>query len=195
MATDTKAYKFINDAQLVCDLVVNDEVAVRYVFYEHYTSLLRFNALKACHGKDVMVDDLIQELYLYLSANEWERLKKYDPLMPFVNWFSVVSYRFFKDFSRSMIDSSSVMPISNMNDHSIAMAGTGKISSIMMDIKRAISKLRPPRDKEILEALLIRDEEPERVAERFSVTVDNLYNIKRRALAKLIKNHLSDYQS
>lgn len=190
-----RIYRYINDSLLMQDLILNHEGALHYVFYDHYGSLLRFNAQKACHGKNVAQEDLIQELYLYLSANQWERLKKYDPSMPFVNWFSVVSYRFFKDFSRSMIDSSSVMPISNMNDHSIAMAGTGKISSIMMDIKRAISKLRPPRDKEILEALLIRDEEPERVAEKFSVTVENLYNIKRRALAKLIKNHLSDYQS
>lgn len=180
---------------MVAQLIRNDESAIHFVFYDHYTKLLRWNAEKATKGRPVEFVDLIQELYLYMSKDNWARLKKYDPSMPFVNWFSVVSYRFFKDFSRSMIDSSSTMPISNMSDHSIAMASTGKVSPIMMDIKSALSRLKPPRDKEILEALLIRDEEPESVAEKFSVTVENLYNIKRRALAKLIKNHLSEYQS
>lgn len=180
---------------MVAQLIRNDEAAIRYVFYDHYSLLLSRNAAKATQGKPILLSDLIQELYLYISKDNWAKLRKYDPSMPFVNWFSVVSYRFFKDFSRSMIDSSVMMPISNMNDHSVAMAGTGKISSIMMDIRRALSRLRPPRDKEILEALLIRDEEPERVAQKFSVTVENLYNIKRRALAKLIKNHLKEYQS
>jgi DNA-directed RNA polymerase specialized sigma24 family protein len=60
----------------------------------------------------------------------------------------------------------------------------------MMDIMDGLKMLEPPRDREILEALLIHDEEPQEVADRFGVTVDNLYNIKRRALARLIQKHL-----
>ena len=62
-----------------------------------------------------------------------------------------------------------------------------------MDIKNAIRKAKPPRDRQILEALILNEEEPTDVAAQFEVTVDNLYNIKRRAIAKLIKNHLQDY--
>lgn len=61
--------------------------------------------------------------------------------------------------------------------------------------KKGLDELEPPRDREILTALLIHDEEPQEVADRFNVTVDNLYNIKRRALAKLIQKHLKDYAS
>ncbi len=93
-----------------------------------------------------------------------------------------------------MIDSSNQIPISNMNDHQTAFMSNGTIGTIMMDNKHAISKLKPPRDSEILEALLLRDEEPETVAKRHNVTVDNLYNIKRRAIARLIKQHLVDYK-
>lgn len=183
-----------DDAQLVAELLAGNEGALHYVFYDHFKPLLKMNAYKAAGTKLVTYDDLVQELYLYLSSNNWEKLRKYNPERPFVNWFSVVSYRFFKDFSRSMIDSSDQIPISNMNDHQTAFMSNGTIGTIMMDIKQAISKLKPPRDSQILEALLLRDEEPEIVAKRHNVTVDNLYNIKRRAIVKLIKQHLIDYK-
>ena len=187
-------YIYKDDAQLVAELLAGNEGALHYVFYDHFKPLLKMNAYKAAGTKQVEYDDLVQELYLYLSNNDWEKLRKYNPERPFVNWFSVVSYRFFKDFSRSMIDSSDQIPISNMNDHQTAFMSNGTIGTIMMDIKQAISKLKPPRDSQILEALLLRDEEPEIVAKRHNVTVDNLYNIKRRAIAKLIKQHLQDYK-
>ena len=183
-----------DDAQLVAELLAGNEGAMHYVFYDHFKPLLKMNAYKAAGTKQVEYDDLVQELYLYLSNNDWEKLRKYNPERPFINWFSVVSYRFFKDFSCSMIDLSNQIPISNMNDHQTAFMSNGTIGTIMMDIKQAISKLKPPRDSEILEALLLRDEEPETVAKRHNVTVDNLYNIKRRAIAKLIKQHLIDYK-
>ena len=187
-------FVYNNDAQLVAELLAGNEGALHYVFYDHFNPLLKMNAYKAAGTKQVEYDDLVQELYLYLSDNDWEKLRKYNPERPFINWFSVVSYRFFKDFSCSMIDLSNQIPISNMNDHQTAFMSNGTIGTIMMDIKQAISKLKPPRDSEILEALLLRDEEPETVAKRHNVTVDNLYNIKRRAIAKLIKQHLIDYK-
>lgn len=181
-------YRYSTDRQFVADLLANDGKALECLLYDRYRSLLRFNAMKA--APQVPVDDLVQELYLYLSADGWARLKKYDPELPFDRWLSVVSYRFFKDFSLRMIDSRRQIPITNIEDQQLLDAGTTKINHIMMDIRKGLDELEPPRDREILEALLIHDEEPQEVADRFGVTVDNLYNIKRRALARLIQKHL-----
>lgn len=181
------------DQQIFDGLLANDERVVSYVFYEHFGTMLRFNAMKATAHKTVDLQDLIQELYLYVSKNDWEKLRKYSPEYPFANWFSVVSYRFFKDYTCSMIDSTQNVPIEEIDDHSVFLKGTNQLNHIMMDIKNAIKKAKPPRDKEVLEALILNEEEPAEVAEKLSVTIDNLYNIKRRALAKLIQNHLRDY--
>ena len=186
-------YRYSTDRQFVADLLANDGKALECLLYDRYRSLLRFNAMKA--APNVPVDDLVQELYLYLSADSWARLKKYDSDLPFERWLSVVSYRFFKDFSLRMIDSRRQIPITNIEDQKLLNAGTTQMSQIMMDIKNGLDELEPPRDREILSALLIHDEEPQEVAERFNVTVDNLYNIKRRALARLIQKHLMDYAS
>lgn len=184
-------YRYSTDRQFVADLLANDGKALECLLYDRYRPLLRFNALKA--APNVPVDDLVQELYLYLSADNWARLKKYDPELPFDRWLSVVSYRFFKDFSLRMIDSRHQIPITNIEDQQLLIAGTSQMNHIMMDIKQGFDKLEPPRDREILTALILDDEEPQQVADRYGVTVDNLYNIKRRALAKLIQKHLKDY--
>ena len=186
-------YRYSNDRQFVADLLANDGKALECLLYDRYRSLLRFNAMKA--APNVPVDDLVQELYLYLSTDNWARLKKYDPELPFDRWFSVVSYRFFKDFSLRMIDSRHQIPITKIEDQRLLNTGTTQMNQIMMDIKKGFDELEPPRDREILTALILHDEEPQEVANRFNVTVDNLYNIKRRALAKLIKKHLNDYAS
>ena len=185
--------KELSDSELVRRLLANDEKAIHYVFYSHYNSLLKYNANKTAAHKKIEFEDLIQELYLYISKNNWEKLRKYDSNMPFANWFSVVSYRFFKDFTASMIDSSQKVPIDNMDDKTFFIQRNNVADMIMTDITNAISDIRPPRDAEILKALLIDEEEPLLVASRFGVTVANLYNIKRRALAKLIQKHLQEY--
>lgn len=180
-------FVYTDDADMVAKLMSGHNGALHYVFYEHYESLLRYNAAKAAGRKDVELDDLVQELYLYLSADDWARLRRYDPKQPFVAWFSVVSYRFFKDFSRSMIDSAAQMPISEIDDHSPLLATGGGISTLIMDIKNILKNFRPPRDRDILEAVLLRDEDPADIASRHNITVDNLYNIKRRALERFRK--------
>lgn len=184
-------YRYSTDRQFVADILANDGKALECLLYDRYRSLLRFNALKA--APNVPVDDLVQELYLYLSTDNWARLKKYDPTLPFDRWLSVVSYRFFKDFSLRMIDSRRQIPITHIEDQQLLNAGTTQMNQIMMDIKKGFDELEPPRDREILTALILCDEEPQEVANRFNVTVDNLYNIKRRALARLIQKHLKDY--
>ncbi|MCR4828102.1 MAG: sigma-70 family RNA polymerase sigma factor [Bacteroidales bacterium] len=184
-------YNYVSDSQFVADILAGDGKALECLLYDRFCRLLRFNAMKA--APNVPVDDLIQELYLHLSANDWERLRKYDSSLPFERWLSVVSYRFFKDFSRSMIDSRRQIPITNIEDQQLLDSGTTMMNTIMMDIKQGLSHLDPPRDREMLTALILHDEEPQEVAKRFGVTVDNLYNIKRRAVAKLIQKHLIDY--
>lgn len=189
----SRKYHYTTDSQLVVDLLADDPLAIEYLLYDRFGQLLRFNALKVSSGKKACVEDLIHEFYLYLQKDNWDKLRRFDSNLPFDKWLSVVSFRFFKDFCHSMIDSSSEIPITNINDARLLTVGNNKIDTITMDIRQGISHIQPPRDREIIEALILHDEEPASVAARFGVTVDNLYNIKRRALARLIKKHLADY--
>lgn len=187
--------KQYTDQQIFDGLMRNDDFIIRYVFYDHFNDLLYHNANKIAGNKNIDFDDLVQELYLYVSKDNWSKLQKYDSKLPFINWFSVVSYRFFKDFTASMIDSSQDLPISVIDDKLKVIQQEGVTDMIMSDVKNAICEVKPPRDAEILSALLLDEEEPLIVANRYGITVANLYNIKRRALAKLIQKHLYEYNT
>ena len=187
-------FEYTDDAQMVAEVISGNDGAIKYIFYENYTGLLYSNYCKKAKTYGVCFDDLVQELYLYLSGEDWKILRRYNPSKyPFANWFSVVSYRFFKDYVRSMIEPDGNVPIDDMNDHNPGLASRSIMDTLIMDIKEILRGFRPPRDREVLEAFLIRDEEPETVASRLGVTVDNIYNIKRRALLRL-REMLKDYR-
>ena len=187
---------------LICSLGIDDKKLrklYKSLLVKSFLYRLSFRTCKSCSVSAEAIRseifDSIKAAYLYISSNGWEKLRRYDASKyPFANWFSVVSYRFFKDSVRSLIDSSSQMPINDMNDHDSTMPSGNVISTLMMDIKEILKKFKPPRDREILTAFLIYDEEPDTIAKRIGVTIDNLYNIKRRALDRLRRNYLIDYQ-
>ena len=177
---------------MVAALMSGDEGAVRYVFYDHYDQLLRLNARKACHGRIVDYDDLRQELFLYLCADNWRRLHRYDATMPFACWFSVVSYRFFKDYAGTAPVALALAE--KEQGEAVGVVADQESETIAgIDLRDALDGLDSQRDSNILRSLLIDDEEPVAVAARHGITVENLYNIKRRALARLIRGSLKDY--
>lgn len=194
--------KFVpkDDAQMVAAMMAGDEAAIEYVFYDHYNPMLRslanytFNRWGASREKSITYKDLISELYLHLSKDDWRILKRYNPENPFEPWFSIVASRYFKDYYKKinpqMIDSLAEIPKDIMSS-----GESLEDCELMRDLMRVLPFLEPPRYREILEELIIEDKDPEEVAKRHNITIDNLYNIKKRALAKLIQKYLTGYKN
>lgn len=61
-----------------------------------------------------------------------------------------------------------------------------------IDLECLLQQMRNQRYALVVRLLMIDDLPPEEVAQRLSVTVDNLYNIKRRAMAALTQMALKD---
>ena len=102
-------------------------------------------------------------------------------------WLSRVVYRFFDEKSSSMIDSAPHDPIDDMDSKLMFVDETFKVDMTIEDIRNAMKRVKPPRDRDLLEALLIDEYEAEEVAKKFEVSIDYLYVIKNRALVKLRK--------
>lgn len=189
-----KRFVYESDAQLVSAVMAGDEGATRYLFYDHYTALLRRNYIKTVGNLPIQFEDLVQELYLFLCADNWEKLKKYNVENDFVCWFSTVSFRFFKDYCKkkfySVTDFSNEIPNYDKRESYFDWEN----SELMRDLRRVLAFFQPPRDREIIEATVIRDEKLSEVAKRYDLTEDNLSTIKRRALARLVATYLSDYK-
>ena len=64
-----------------------------------------------------------------------------------------------------------------------------------MDVRSDNKKMKNERYKDVIYELDFKDMKPEEYAERHGITVDNLYNLHRRALLQLksIMNKKEDY--
>ena len=61
-----------------------------------------------------------------------------------------------------------------------------------MDVDNMLCQMKNQRYAKVIRMLMIDDMPPDEVAKELSVTVDNLYNIKRRAMAALADVALKD---
>lgn len=64
-----------------------------------------------------------------------------------------------------------------------------------IDIHEALKKMPNERYRKVIEILDLQDVRPELLAEEMNVTIDNLYNIHRRALVqlRLVMGRKEDY--
>lgn len=176
-------------------VVAGNEAAVAYFFHDHFEPLLRHNALKAMgathRGRALMWDDLVQEFFIYLNADDWQRLRRYDERLPLAAWLSVVSYRFFKDFFRSLSEKAVHVPICNIEEGEAAVSEV-QASELEEDVRRVLAYVQPERSRRVLEALLINEATPDEVAQQQGISIDNVYTIKRRALQQLRQHYWAD---
>ena len=87
-----------------------------------------------------------------------------------------------------MIDDSSKEPLDNAEKDS----EYAESSQAKMDVDALLHQIRNQRYAKVVRMLIIEDMSHEEVAQVLAVTVDNLYNIKRRAMAALADVALKD---
>ena len=64
-----------------------------------------------------------------------------------------------------------------------------------IDESRLLNAMSNKRFAYVLKRLVIEQDEPQKVAEELNITVDNLYNIKKRAIASLTAVLLNENRS
>ena len=99
-----------------------------------------------------------------------------------MTWVSVVAVRFFQKKREQLMEKSS--PVA-LNDKTWQDQSAGISLDKRIDIRAALQRMPNARYRKVIEILDLRDVRPELLAEEMNVTVDNLYNIHRRALVQL----------
>jgi DNA-directed RNA polymerase specialized sigma24 family protein len=126
--------------------------------------------------------ELVSELYLFMANNDWAVFRKFQYRSSLMTYVSVVAVRFFQKKRLALTDS---MPFEELNEKLKHEYNTGFTIEQRMDIRAALQKMPNTRYRQIIEVLDLQDLQPEIVAKEMNVTVDNLYNIHRRALVQL----------
>ena len=131
----------------------------------------------------VAYDEVISELYIYLMANDARRLRQFRFESTLYQWLKTTAIRFCLKLKTdgTVIEDESQEPLDNRNRHT----DSTESSQAKMDVDNLIRQMRNQRYAKVIRMLLIDDMTPDEVAKELSVSVDNLYNIKRRAMVAL----------
>lgn len=169
------------DQEIVAAILANDSKMIEYFFCKKCSKLLSYIAV-SMFNKCIDRNELINELLLYIAAENWHKLTQFDFRSSLMTWMSVVSIRFFQKRRKEMIDSGNIKTLKYKNDLSYSPIISDEQR---MDISKAVTQMTNHRYRDAIIALDFEDRKPEEVAMEMAITVDNLYNLHRRALIQL----------
>lgn len=180
-----KAYfDSLTDRELVELLLANDQEAIEYVFFYRCDGMFAhiIHGVFLSQGKK---EELVSELYLYLSQNDWERLRKFEFKASLFTWLTVLAVRFFKKKQISQTKLVAIDPQlivetrkSEPDDFDIIREMT------RLELYKAIDKLSKPRERYALLAELT-GKSADAIAEDMGCTVSAVYNLTKKARLEL----------
>ena len=175
-------YEHYDDRQIVDGILQHDKPLIEYFFKEKCSQLFSYIMLNIFDG-NIDKWELVSELYLFMANNDWQVFRDFQHRSSLMTYVNVVAVRFFQKKRTRLIDSSSSDAL-NEKTWKGQTAGSASLDR-RMDVQSALQKMPNARYRKVIEELDLRDVQPEELAEEMNVTVDNLYNIHRRALVQL----------
>lgn len=176
---------------IITKLIEKDEAVTRHFFFEKCRPLF-VSIINNVFSYPVDYDEFVNELYLYIMENDAARLRQFEGRSSIYQWLKVVAIRFFiAKRSRMIEDVSKEALLVEQGGRRAADEGPG--CDTRMDLGRLLGRLTNARYLYVIRRLVMQDAEPEEVAKELGVTVPNLYNIKKRAIAALTKIALKEF--
>lgn len=179
----------MNDKQIIEALIARDEQVTRQFLFVSCRPLF-VSIINQVFSYKVDYDEFVNEFYLHLMENDAKRLRQFEGRSSIYSWIKIVAIRYFIAKRYRVIDM-------NGGTSLIVQEGddgdTEKKTTAGMDVERLLSQMSNKRYVYVIRRLILQEAEPQKVADELGVTVDNLYNIKKRALTNLIQIARKEY--
>ena len=175
-------YDKLDDHELVDGILNNDQHIIDYFFNKKCSKLFEYIIINVFDCNLTEKQELANELFLLLAKDNWYKVRQFDFRSKLMTWVSVVAVRFFQKKRKELIERSSPLTPNEKtwHEHSAGLSADNRI-----DIRAALQRMPNARYRKVIEELDLQDMQPDKLAKEMKVTVDNLYNIHRRALAQL----------
>lgn len=154
-------------------------------FYNEIGGILHKIRMEVFRG-NVDLDEMVNELYLYLSRDNWSRFDGFDGKngCRLRTWMIPVAWRYFMSIRERLLHTE------NTEDNPGAIrdyANDDLCIQIAIDVNAVLSKMPNQRYSEIIRLLLIEGFSVHDVADMLDVKVENVYNLKHRAIVQFIE--------
>lgn len=170
----------LSDRQLVDMLLANDGEAVEYVFFYRCDKMFS-HVIKTIFQSQGKKEELVNEFYLYLSEDDWRRLRQFEFRSEFNTWLSVVAIRFFSNKKLFFLTKTEQLDaLINMEGNEIPDEYNFLDDISKMELYRVIETLPKPRERLALLGELA-GKKAETIAEELGCTVIAVYNLTKRA--------------
>lgn len=170
------------DQQIIESLINRDEKVTELFFFKSCRPLF-ISVIKNVFSFEVDYDEFVNELYIYIMEDDARRLRQFQGRSSLYQWLKIVAIRFFMAKRNIMIENKSYDHLIDVVNNYHEDKENKMISK--MDISYLLSLMNNERYAYVIRRLIIEDAEPKTVAEELSITVDNLYNVKKRAIASM----------
>lgn len=180
----------MNDKEIVSALIAHDPQVTAQFFFKDCRPLFSSVIKRVFEAQIVDYDEIISEIYILLMENDAKRLRQFHFESSLYQWLKVTAIRHcLKLKSNSQV-------IDNCNKESLDKGGEEPLSPetslAEMDMETLLRNMKNQRYALVIRLLMIEDLPPEKVASQLAINVDNLYNIKRRAMLALTEVALKD---
>lgn len=175
------------DTDYINALKSGENRVVTYLFSVELKGMFTHIQYNLFKGR-VLYNELISELYIYLSANGWSKLDGFKGKngCHLKTWISSVAWRFFvREYNRiiktegcdieSAVIGNELMP--------------NRCVEISIDVATTFENMENSRYVEAIDLLIVKGYSPEEVATMWNTPVSNVYNIKHRAIKQFIQTY------
>ena len=180
----------MTDKEIIEKLIARDEQVTRKFFFKNCRPLF-LSIIRYVFSYEVDYDEFVSEFYLYLMEEDAYKLRQFEGRSSIYQWLKITAIRFFMAKRERMIDMNPKNSPSDTGMHE-DMVDEESRTVARMDIKALFERMPNKRYVYVIRRLVLEDAEPKDVAEELQVSVENLYNIKKRAIASLTQVALND---
>lgn len=169
------------DKEIVDGILRNDSTIIEQFFFRDCKPLFVY-IIRSVFDGNQEINELVNELYLYLRHDDWYKVRQFDFRSKLITWISVVAIRFFQKKRAMLIESDSIETLYEQNAfwHDADIDNDRR-----MDVRNAIAQMPNERYRFVITELELKERDPEELAQAMNITIDNLYNIRRRARLQL----------
>ena len=182
----------MTDKEIIEKLITRDERITQRFFFRNCRPLF-MSIIRYVFSYEVDYDEFVSEFYLYLMEEDAYKLRQFEGRSSIYQWLKIIAIRYFMAKRERMIDMSSKNTPSDTSIHEDTVDEESRTVA-RMDITALLERMPNKRYVNVIRRLVLEDAEPKDVAEELRVSVDNLYNIKKRAIASMTQVALNEIE-
>jgi hypothetical protein len=184
--------KLMTDQQIIEALIARDERVTQQFFFRSCRPLF-VSIIRYVFSYEVDYDEFVNEFYIYLMENDAYRLRQFQGRSTIYQWLKTVAIRYFIAKRDNMIDMEPKATLLGSLEQKKSV-DIEKDMIAKIDIERLFSLMSNSRYVYVIRRLVLQEAEPKVVALELNTNVDNLYNIKKRAIAALTEVALNEVE-